>query len=770
MAINKNRNNNRLFYNFLISYIFILIIPILLGSFAYVKVQKLVKEDSINSSLSILEQTKDIMDNRLEELSKMCNQLTLNTKFRRILSIGKSIHYEEYYNFYQFVNDLRPYTITDNFIDSFLVYFRKSGLIFTPSTFYRESFFYDDFFKYGEMSRDEWFDLMLENYQRGKFYPRKNVVLETRSFPSITFIRSFPLNNEEYYNATIIVFIKEHEIQKLLSKINLYNEGWVYISDNDGNIITSISPGRNEIPSHDIGANKNKGFKEIDISGRQMITIYTTSDKNGWTYVATIPSDILLQRVSNIRNSIFILVTVSIIAGLIVASYLSYKRSRPILDIIRLIRDFLGGQSDNKKSEYDYLRGSVQNIIVKNKNLEEISKMQLPLLQAAFFERLLKDKYTNIEEINSIVKHIRLDVSGDYFLVIMMNMLNYEAPYIENDTIYKLDILRAEIASILMDNAKIRHYLHYEDENKIALLLFYDETDYNQCVEKATNIIEIISTKIYEKYKQRIIFACGEITDNLLNIGSCYDEAMRALEYKLMSKDNSILWYNQIPVKGTNYVYTTDMETKLINLAVTGGIEEIIKILNTIYGQNLLERKLSVDMMKQLVYDMRGTIYKIMDKIQINNVVDEELELLQSKDNMEEILNSFIEIYEKICDIVNKQKKSNNMELFESIVKYIKENYTRSELNVSIISSNFNISEAYLSNFFKEHAGVTLASYLENLRIEEACKLLSETDFSVTTVSAKVGYNSDKSFRRAFKRVMGVNPTTYSKNTLVKDQ
>jgi len=285
------------------------------------------------------------------------------------------------------------------------------------------------------MSSEEWFDTMLKDYHEEIIFPRKNIVLELRSFPAITFIRSFPLNNEEYYNATIVVFIKEQEVQKLLSKINLYDEGWVYISDSDGNVITSISPGRKEIPTHDIDYENNKGFKEINIAGRKMIAIYTTSSNNEWKYVATIPSDIILRRVSDIRNSIFILEAISIVAGLILASYLSYKRTRPILDIIGIIRDFLGGQSDNKKSEFDFLRGSVQNIIIENKNLEEISKKQLPLLQAAFFERLLKNKYTNFDELNNIANHIKLDVSGEHFLVIMMSILNYNASYVEKDTI-----------------------------------------------------------------------------------------------------------------------------------------------------------------------------------------------------------------------------------------------------------------------------------------------------------------------------------------------
>jgi len=54
-----------------------------------------------------------------------------------------------------------------------------------------------------------------------------------------------------------------------------------------------------------------------------------------------------------------------------------------------------------------------------------------------------------------------------------------------------------------MQDIKIRHYLHYEDENKMALLVFYDERDYSKCIEKAINIIEIISAKIMRNIIKR---------------------------------------------------------------------------------------------------------------------------------------------------------------------------------------------------------------------------------------------------------------------------
>ena len=63
---------------------------------------------------------------------------------------------------------------------------------------------------------------------------------------------------------------------------------------------------------------------------------------------------------------------------------------------------------------------------------------------------------------------------------------------------------------------------------------------------------------------------------------------------------------------------------------------------------------------------------------------------------------------------------------------------------------------------FKKMFGVSFSSYLEMLRLRQAQKLLQEGR-PVQDVAAAVGYSSDYSFRRAFKRVVGVSPSNYQK-------
>ena len=54
-----------------------------------------------------------------------------------------------------------------------------------------------------------------------------------------------------------------------------------------------------------------------------------------------------------------------------------------------------------------------------------------------------------------------------------------------------------------------------------------------------------------------------------------------------------------------------------------------------------------------------------------------------------------------------------------------------------------------------------MSDVIEKVRMEQACGLLQTTEIRISDLSAMVGYNSDISFRRAFKKVTGVTPGEY---------
>ena len=98
------------------------------------------------------------------------------------------------------------------------------------------------------------------------------------------------------------------------------------------------------------------------------------------------------------------------------------------------------------------------------------------------------------------------------------------------------------------------------------------------------------------------------------------------------------------------------------------------------------------------------------------------------------------------------------------IIDYIQEHYSDPALTAGMVCQEMKISEKYLSQFLKEHTGKTFAKYVEDLRVEQAKKLLKETSFSNEKIAEAAGFGSANSFYRVFKKKTGVSPGEFRGN------
>ena len=109
------------------------------------------------------------------------------------------------------------------------------------------------------------------------------------------------------------------------------------------------------------------------------------------------------------------------------------------------------------------------------------------------------------------------------------------------------------------------------------------------------------------------------------------------------------------------------------------------------------------------------------------------------------------------------EKKKDNIQdhTILKILNYVNENYCDSGLSLKQISNVFGLREDYISKLFKTRVSENLSEVIEKLRIEKSCDLLKNTNKKISEIADAVGYTSDASFRRAFKKVTGVSPGEY---------
>jgi len=114
--------------------------------------------------------------------------------------------------------------------------------------------------------------------------------------------------------------------------------------------------------------------------------------------------------------------------------------------------------------------------------------------------------------------------------------------------------------------------------------------------------------------------------------------------------------------------------------------------------------------------------------------------------------------------IPDEEKISNmaKMERLNRILNYIDENYMY-KLTLSDIAKKEGLSESYLSHFIKDHLNQTFRDYLNNLRLNQAIKLITTSDMKLIDICAECGYSDNRYLYKAFRENFNCTPNEYRK-------
>jgi AraC-like DNA-binding protein len=97
---------------------------------------------------------------------------------------------------------------------------------------------------------------------------------------------------------------------------------------------------------------------------------------------------------------------------------------------------------------------------------------------------------------------------------------------------------------------------------------------------------------------------------------------------------------------------------------------------------------------------------------------------------------------------------------FNKIHEHIIHNFTKT-IKLEDVANRVNLSPTAFCRYFKKHTGKTFLSFLNEMRIGHACKIMVEGNMSISMASLESGFNNLSHFNDQFKRVMNLTPTEY---------
>lgn len=300
-------------------------------------------------------------------------------------------------------------------------------------------------------------------------------------------------------------------------------------------------------------------------------------------------------------------------------------------------------------------------------------------------------------------------------------------------------------ASIYLKNVDEQQVFLVESENKGFLLKNELRNCYVGCSEPVSGLEQLDMAFLQARAMRKRAFSAGE---KLVTFEAGMD--IETEEKELNENDVQQL-ESIVHMLGTNRVEEA-----------VQAVEALVKAVRK--GEN------SVDFFhKQICHFLMRVAknYENVLKVKEENVLElQEIYRYQTIEEYGDILINWMrKFHELISEEFDDYKSKQKVQL---ALGYIHENYNK-DLNMAVVSNHISMNYSLFSQAFKQYTGKNFVNYLKELRIQEAKRLLAETDMRIIDISLAVGYENEKHFMKLFKAVCGVSPTEYRKNAMLKN-
>ncbi len=758
--IRQQNAASTIFLRYLITNMLILLAPFLVALLYY-----LVSADSIERAVNSvaelqLEESVSDIDRKLQDIEEQSESLMFDYKVIRYLNNSGPFTGIELYNMLDISKRLSTMVLSTEILSRAFIFLAGSDMVIFDNGYSSYSLFYGTVFDVENMSASEWKNLMTTNgYGDFELVPGYYSATVGKYNLSHFYIRQ--IGRGEANRGTFVVDINAEELARQLAKLPDQYGGWVMAADSEGRLVASTSGEDSDLlpdlykNSYDLNSTKANG---------QTYNIYRhISSHSGWTFIAFMNKARINAAVIRVRNLAFLLLAAGAVVSLLLAYFAAFSNTKPLRQLFSFLKN---PEATPIKAKGVYLE--VEEAILKlsdsKKELEKEFSSAIATTRAYFLQNLLQGEYRDRAFFSEDRNKFRIALASSHYFVIVFHisplLLSLDSGQQDESFSYILKILSK---CIMSDEYVIRTY-----SGALAAVLRTRKP--NQYKNDAEKYVKKFFDRLDPGYRGAIHTGVGKPVSDPFLLPISYGEAEAANAAIGPEQRTPLCYYEDLPTSLLHYHYPLHEEEAIVRAIKSANRELLNSLLNVIRTENFIDKSLSPQEGRNLTLALRGTALRILSDLPEDmDKFSTQLGKQTDSTGAAKAFNNISEILRSMADERGKGKHSHNEKLSSSIREYVSSKYRDFNLSLASIAETFNISESYLSTFFKEQEGETLSSFIQRKRMAEASSLLiSEKGIPIKTIAANCGYPNTSSFRRAFNRVYGISPSEYrSKNTLI---
>lgn len=462
--------------------------------------------------------------------------------------------------------------------------------------------------------------------------------------------------------------------------------------------------------------------------------------------------------------------------GLEVLHWYKEKNGKGKFIIISGYQEFSYAQEALKNGVVDYLlkpvgQRDLENAVKKAiQQLKEQNTVEIFSDKEDEFQKLFQNindgrSYEN-KDLYQLFQAGNMDLEGKFFVGICAGICPDQAAGLAKESFSKFNLIRFSVFNKLTEAFSVRKlgFAIKKDENALNIMGIFPEKDRDNYREK---YVEPIRKQMEEECCVNVCIGMGTPADQPSQMLNSYKTARVAFElYHFEEK-------KLIDIQEIHHDYNDSLDdlnesTEEVFRAVISKDEAVMEKINHVIDLivNIHYGNWKAIIMRAMIFT--GELGSRLDKYHFLDadfygIQDELQKKVEDIHTVSALKQCIREHYEDLLCRVYKKGRTQDKWIIEDVKQYIRSHYAEN-LSIKELADVACVSQNYFSAMFKKETGQNYKAYLTGIRMEEALRLLQETDYKTYEIGEKVGYNNARRFVDAFKQIYSVSPMEYKKS------
>ncbi|MFC3772881.1 helix-turn-helix domain-containing protein [Paenibacillus sp. GCM10012303] len=574
----------------------------------------------------------------------------------------------------------------------------------------------------------------------------------------VSLVRRYPILSGD--SGVIVINVNASLLQKRVDEMTGGRKSFMELYDREG---TRFFDKRLQFAGNAEAEGKGKGDPVLSTA---------VSDLTGWELRSGYKSIPFFSFASLVSNVWAWLAFGSILFGAAAIFYVSRRNYKPIELILERISASPALASDARPGEgrfdeFKRISTALDDLIEQSDHFKQRQYEDLAYRKQIFFEELLSgERPVSLDEWNKEMARFGLRSGFGSLMTAVAEIDRYSA---FSDTYSHRDqlLLKYGLSAVIKEIAESESVTVASEwmSNRHLAVIFLIPGGASEQAARVPELCERAREWVKANLRMTVTFGIGDRVEEIGELSLSYEEAMQALKFKpVLGNDKIISAADCIPARrnGMDLILQTARALAQSFRLNEESWKEMYRRIFDILREGSFPRDDILHVMNYMNFCLEKEMMDLPADVQLVWRETAQPQLLAGSARFELLEDVELELQRVLSDAAGRflamRQQRHNHKLIQEIKLYLEQNYANPDLSLDHISEHFELSPKYFSRLFKEEFGEKFTEFLAKLRVQEAKRLLVETDEPVQTISVKVGYLHALSFIRMFKKITSITP------------